>query len=95
MPHFYVPIERKTLPADDLSRWTILVFDTHDASTAQMLARTFVDQLPTRGWCVWAAVQDCPTFSYMAQLRESMDACHFARGGRKRGPIGSFIPGYS
>ena len=85
---YYVPIERRRAPADDLARWTILVFDTLDASDAQMCAVAFLDTLPTKGWVVWAAVRDCPSFPYMQSLREAMDAS------RKRHKLHQTIPGY-
>lgn len=96
MATFFVPVERKTLPATNLNRWFILELDTPDpVSAIAEASRQVREDMRLKGVAIWAAVQDCPTFSHMAQLRESMDACRFARGGRKRGPIGSTIPGYS
>ena len=92
MTTYFVPIERRALPADNPLRWTILVLDTVDAPTALLAANLYVRSLPVRGWTVWAAVRDCPTFGHMQELRNSMDACRYAR--RSRGPVGSHIPEY-
>lgn len=92
MAYFYVPIERGTLPDDDIGKWTILTFDCATPTDAQMCAAAFVDQLATSGWIIWAAVRDCPTFEHMRMLRESFDTCGYSRRSRKRV---ARVPGYA
>lgn len=88
---FYVPIERRNLPADSKLRWTILVVDAPDPVTAAHEARRTCDDLPVKGWVVWAAVRDCPTFAHMQELRDSMDACRYSRRAKANH---NRIPGY-
>ena len=87
MATFYVPVERKALPATDLSRWFILVMDTPDPVTAMAEAsRQVREELRLKGVAIWAAVRDIPDFAYMQMLRESMGKA--SKRGQKS------IPGY-
>ena len=87
MTTFYVPVERKALPANDPRRWFVLVMDTPDPITAMTEAsRQVREEMRLRGVAIWAAVRDCPTFAYMQELRESMGKAS-KRGERS-------IPGY-
>ena len=95
MATFFVPVERKTLPATNPNRWFILELDTPDpVSAIAEASRQVREDMRLKGVVIWAAVRDIPPFEHLQELRESMDACRHARGGRKLGPIGSSIPGY-
>lgn len=87
MATFYVPVERKALPASDPMRWFILTMDTPDPVTAMTEAsRQVRDVMRLKGATIWAAVRDIPTFAHMQELRESMGRAS-KRGQRS-------IPGY-
>lgn len=87
MATFYVPVERKALPASNPHRWFILEMDTPDPVTAMAEAsRQVRDVMRLKGATIWAAVRDIPSFSYMQELRESMGKAS-KRGQRT-------IPGY-
>lgn len=87
MATFFVPVERKALAASDPQRWFILVMDTPDPITAMTEAsRQVRDVMRLKGATIWAAVRDCPSFTYMQELRESMGKAS-KRGQRT-------IPGY-
>lgn len=89
-PTFFVPVERKALPATDPKRWMMLpvtaVGPFQAIRHAEVIAKAI---LPGGGFAVWAAVRDCPTFSYMQALRESRDA---AFGSRSKRPLS--VAGY-
>ncbi len=92
MAHYFVPIERKALPADDHQRWTILVFDCVSPQDAITCALAFVDSLPTRGWVIWAAVRDCPTFEHMQSLRDGMSRSRYAgRAQAGKAPVSGYV----
>ena len=94
MTTFYIPVERKALPASDPLRWFMIEVDAPAASVALAEAEGQVSAMRLRNTVIWAAVRDCPPFAHMQEMREAMDVCRYARGGRKQGPIGSSIPGY-
>lgn len=87
MASYFVPVERKALPASDPMRWFIVEVETTDPVTAMMEAsRQVRDVMRLKGATIWAAVRDIPSFSYMQELRESMGKAS-KRGQRS-------IPGY-
>lgn len=88
MASYFVPVERKALPASDPMRWFIVEVETTDPATAMMEAsRQVRDVMRLKGATIWAAVRDIPSFSYMQELRESMGKTS-KRGQRS-------IPGYA
>lgn len=78
---YFVPVERRALPASDLKRWLILPVTAVGPFQAMRQAERVVDQLKLHGVAIWAAVKDCPSFIDMQLLREDMDAS------RERSPI--------
>ena len=101
---FYVPIENRSLPADDPTRWHILVVEETSPVDAMMMAVAYSGMLPRSiviapdgmrkraSYTVWAAVRDIPTFAYMQELRDGMDALEGVRMRHKRSE--KRIPGY-
>lgn len=85
MATFFVPVERKTLPATNPNRWFILELDTPDPVSAMTEAsRQVRDDMRLKGVAIWAAVRDIPSFTYMQELRDSM-----GRASKRRN-----VPGY-
>lgn len=101
---FYVPIENRSLPADDPTRWHILVVEETSPVDATMGAMTYSRTLPRSivvtpdgrrkqaSYTVWAAVRDIPSFAYMQSLRDNFDALKSVRLRHKRSE--RRIPGY-
>ena len=80
---FYVPIENRSLPADDPTRWHILVVEgVQDKVDALMLGTEYRRTLPRTdsqtgaaySYTVWGAHTTLPTTSYMQYLRDTLDA---------------------
>jgi len=87
MTTFYVPVERKALPATDPLRWFILEVEASCPATAQVSAsRIVLETMHLRGAVIWAAVRDIPPFAHMQELRYSFGLSSL-RGRRE-------IPGY-
>lgn len=92
MTTYYIPIERKALPASDPLRWFILPIDAADPILAMDQASTTVrEDMRLKNVAIWAAVRDCPSMGYMQEVRESMDACRYGRAPRAKN---NRIPGY-
>lgn len=73
MATFYVPIERKALPASDPKRWFFLAEEAPDPVTAIAQASTTArDVMRLKGVAVWAAVRDIPSFEHMQELRDAL-----------------------
>jgi len=72
---YYVPVERKTLPAADRLRWMILPVEAPNPQAAFEQASTQARAMLglKRNFTVWAAVADIPSFEYLAELRDSYD----------------------
>lgn len=87
MATFYVPVERKALPASDPMRWFFLEVEATCPAIAQVSAsRIVLETMRLRGAVIWAAVRDCPSFEYMQQLRYAFGLS--SQRGRRS------IPGY-
>lgn len=89
MTTYYVPVERKSLPASDPMRWVIIVAECITPVEAMAQARDAIREMRLGRWVLWAAVRDIPSFQHMQRLRECMDACKYANSRR-----GNAIPGY-
>jgi len=89
MTTYYVPIERRTLPASDRNRWLIIVAECLTPVEAMAQAKQAIADMRLGRWVLWAAVQDIPSFQHMQRLRESMDAMGYGNS-RK----GNSVPGY-
>ena len=101
---FYVPIENRSLPAGNLSRWHILVVEATSVEAAMEHAENYVATLPRTVFtgasgravrarhALWAAVRDIPSFAYMQSLRDNFDALRSVRLRHKRSD--RRIPGY-
>lgn len=88
MASYFVPVERKALPATNPLRWFIIEVETTDPVTAMTEAsRQVRDVMQLKGATIWAAVRDIPSFGYMQELRESMGRA--SRRGQRS------IPGYA
>lgn len=73
MAQFYVPVERKALPASDMKRWLILPIEAADPVTAIAEASTTArDVMRLKNVAVWAAVRDIPSFEHMQELRDAL-----------------------
>jgi hypothetical protein len=94
MTTFYVPVEQTRLPAGAPGRWTILIVEAVGPVEAIQQARREVDAMHIRGWSVWAAVRDIPSFEYMQELRDSKDASTRRRKQGRYVVEDGFIPGY-
>lgn len=80
---FYVPVERKSLPASDPLRWMILPIETTTPTDAMRHATTIaVEEMGLKNTAIWAAVRDIPSFTYLQELRDSMGR-YSKRGAKK------------
>lgn len=84
MPMFNVPVERRNLPSTNPLRWLILTVEASGPVEAIRKA-THIARVEMRiaGATIWAAVSDIPSFEYMQELRDEMDAIKAGRMARK------------